>query len=119
MRLSKSPTVSLEGDRIVLLSKTVAQLPAEQSLTILIGVYPVKRLCSRSPSGRRHRDEVVALLALAQHEVAAVKRLAPRRERPRWIAHWLAVHLDGALRDELSRRALGARQPAHQQQIDQ
>ena len=77
MRLSKSPTVSLEGDRIVLLSKTVAQLSAEQSLTILIGVYPVKRLCSGSNPRRLHRHEVVALLALPQHEVAAVERLAP------------------------------------------
>jgi hypothetical protein len=44
MRLSKSPAVSLEGDRIttLLLRKTVAQLPAEQSLTILTELGAVK-----------------------------------------------------------------------------
>ena len=79
MRLSKSPTVSLEGDRIVLLSKTVAQLPAEQSLTILIGVYPVKRLCTwSSHSIGWHSHEVVAPLPFPQHEVLTMERLVFR-----------------------------------------
>jgi hypothetical protein len=42
MRLSKSPAVSLEGDRIAAVAKTVAQLPAEQSMTILSDPKAVK-----------------------------------------------------------------------------
>src|SRR5258706_8346693 len=119
MRLSKSPAVSLEGDRICYFRKTVAQPCAEQSLTILIGLWAVKASTRKSsrPSGV-HGDQVIALLALAQDQVSPVQGLRGRRHRPGRIAYRLAVQLDRALGDQLPGGPLRAGEPAGQQQVD-
>src|ERR1041385_8022414 len=118
MRLSKSLRSAWKVTGSCCFSKTVAQLLAEQSLTILIGVYPVKRLSHEAytaprgshPVGQR-RDEVVALLSFPQNQVLTVKRLVFRRHGPSRVSDRLAVELDGTLGDQLASNTLGAGQP--------
>src|SRR6476659_3167967 len=66
-----------------------------------------------------HRQNVVALLAFAKHEIPSVERLGSRRDGLGGIAHGLPIQLNSPLRDELSSGTLRGGQSTGQQQIDQ